>query len=188
MFPLTHVVLGTGVTWGSVRLLSDLPVGWEIGENQDRDGDPIDYRLVAAGTMLPDLIDKPLGIYLLARQLGSGRIYGHTLLFGLSLVLAGSLLARRRRHGLLSLGLGVVTHVLTDQVLLSPRTFFWPLGGFRFRKQRRLERWGLKMLRRYYRDPQVMWSEGFAALVLLAFGSHLSRSRRLGRFLRSGRV
>ena len=61
-------------------------MGWEIGENQDCDADPIDYRLVAAGTNLPDLIDKPLGIYLLGRQLGSGRIYGHTLLFGLSLV------------------------------------------------------------------------------------------------------
>ena len=30
--------------------------------------------------MLPDLIDKPLGIYLLRRQLSSGRIYGHALL------------------------------------------------------------------------------------------------------------
>ena len=138
--------------------------------------------------MLPDLIDKPLGIYLLGRQLGSGRIYGHTLLFGLSLVLAGSLAAHRRRHGLLSLGLGVMTHVLTDLVMLSPRTFFWPLGGLRFRKQRRLEGWGLKMLRRYYSDPQIMWSEGSAALALLAFGSHLSRRHRLGRFLRSGRL
>ena len=188
MFPITHVVLGIGATWYGVRLLSDLPVGGETGESPDRDADPIDYRIVAAGTMLPDLIDKPLGIYLLGRQLGSGRIYGHTLLFGLSLVLAGSWAARLRHHGLLSLGLGVMTHVLTDLVMLSPRTFFWPLGGFRFRKQRRLEGWGLKMLRRYYRDPQVMWSEGSAALAVLAFGSHLSRRRRLGRFLRSGRL
>ena len=68
-----------------------------------------------------------------------------------------------------------------------PRTFFWPLGGLRFRRQRRLERWGWRMLGRYYPDPEVMWSEGLAALVLLAFGSHLKRQRRLGRFLRSGR-
>ncbi|MCH7576912.1 MAG: metal-dependent hydrolase [Chloroflexi bacterium] len=188
MFPLAHIVLGTGVTWGSVRLLSDLPVGCEIGENQDRDSDPIDYRLVAAGSMLPDLIDKPLGIYVLRRRVGSGRIYGHTLLFGLGLVLGGSLLARRGRHGLLGLGLGVVTHILTDVVMLSPRTFFWPLGGLRFRRQRRLERWGWRMLGRYYHDPEVMWSEGLAALVILAFGAHLKRQRRLGRFLRSGRL
>ncbi len=147
-----------------------------------------DYRLIAIGALLPDLIDKPLGIYLLRRQLGSGRIYGHTLLFGLGLVLGGSLLARRGRHGLLSLGLGVVTHIVTDLVMLSPRTFFWPLGGFRFRKQPRLERWGWRMLRRYYRDSEVMWSEGAATLVLLAVGSHLSRRGRLGQFLRSGRI
>ncbi len=138
--------------------------------------------------MFPDLIDKPLGIYLLARQLGSGRIYGHTLLFGLSLVLGGSLLARRGRHGLLSLGLGVVTHILTDQVLRSPRNFFWPLGGLRFQRQRRLEMWDWRMLGRYYRDPEVMWSEGLAALLLLAFGGHLSRRRALGRFLHTGRL
>jgi membrane-bound metal-dependent hydrolase YbcI (DUF457 family) len=158
-----------------------------MGENPDGDADPIDYRLVAAGTRLPDLIDKPLGIYVLRRRLGSGRIYCHTLLFGLCLVLGGSLLARRGRHGLLSLGLGVVTHILSDLVMLSPRTFFWPLGGLRFRRQRRLERWGWTMLGRYYRDPEVMWSEGLAALVILVFGSHLKRQRRLGQFLRSGR-
>ncbi len=73
------------------------------------------------------------------RQFSSGRIYGHTLLFGFGLVLARSLLAQHRRHWLLSLGLGVVTYILADLVMLSPRTFFWRLGGFRFPKQRRLE-------------------------------------------------
>ena len=78
--------------------------------------------------------------------------------------------------------------MLTDLVMLSPRTFFWPLGGIRFRRQRRLERWGWRMLRRYYRDSEVMWSEGAATLVLLAVGSYLSRRGRLGQFLRSGRL
>ena len=187
MFLLTHVVLGTGAAWASARLLGDSPVGLEMGESPDRNAHPIDYRLVAAGAILPDLIDKPLGIYLLRKQLGSGRIYGHTLLFGLGLVLGGSLLARRGRSGLLSLGLGVVTHMLTDLVMLSPRTFFWPLGGLRFRKQRRLEGWGWRTLRRYYSDPGVALSEALSALVLLGVGSHLARRRRLGRFLRSGR-
>ena len=94
MFPLTHVVLGTGAAWATARLLADSPAGVETGGGPDRDAHPIDYRLVAAGAILPDLIDKPLGIYLLRRQLGSGRIYGHTLLFGLVLVAGGSLLDR----------------------------------------------------------------------------------------------
>ena len=188
MFPLTHIVLGTGATWASRRLLSGVQGGDNTTEKRDGDADPTDYRLVAAGAMLPDLIDKPLGIYLLRRQLGSGRIYGHTLLFSLALILGGSLVSRRWRQWLLSLGLGVVTHILADRVMFSPRNFFWPLGGFRFPRDRRMERWGWRMMHRYYSDPQILSSEVASALVMLAVGSHLSRRGRLGRFLRSGRL
>lgn len=188
MFPLTHVVLGSGSVWGTRRLLAHLARRENAGHERDTRIDPIDYRLVATGAMLPDFIDKPLGIYLLKRRLSSGRIYGHTLLFGLSLVLTGSLLPRPERYRLLSLGLGVLTHILADLMILSPRSFFWPLAGFAFPRERRPEGWGRRMLRRYYSDPQVMASEGAATLVLLAVATHLSRRGRLDRFLRSGYI
>ena len=100
----------------------------------------------------------------------------------------GSLLAGRWRHRLRSLGLGVGTHLLADDVMSTPRTLFWPLGGLRFPPDRHLEGWGWKMEHRYYGDPQTAISEALSALVILAVGRHLLRRRRLVSFLLSGRL
>ncbi len=182
------MVLGCGATWASQRLLGHLPGSAFATETSRQAIDPTDYRLVAVGAMLPDVADKPLGIYLLRKQLRNGRIYGHTLLLSLGLVVAGSLLTGRWRHRLRSLGLGVGTHLIADDVMSTPRTLFWPLGGLRFPQDRHLEGWGWKMVRRYYSDPQTMMSEALSAVVVLAVSGHLLRRRRLVRFLLSGRL
>ncbi len=89
MFPLTHVVLGCGATWADQRLLGHLQGSASVTETPRHQAvDPTDYRLVAVGAMLPDVVDKPLGIYLLRRQLRNGRVYGHTLLLSPGLVVA----------------------------------------------------------------------------------------------------
>jgi hypothetical protein len=41
----------------------------------------IDYRLVLIASILPDIIDKPLGGVILKESVGNGRIYAHTFLF-----------------------------------------------------------------------------------------------------------
>jgi len=182
------MVLGCGATWAGQRLLGHLQGDSSATETPRHAVDPTDYRLVAVGAMLPDVVDKPLGIYLLRKQLRNGRIYGHTLLLSLGLVVAGSLLTGRWRHRLRSLGLGVGTHLVADDVMSTPRTLFWPLGGLRFPQDRRLEGWGWKMVRRYYSDPQTVISEGLSALAVLAAGGHLLHRRRLVSFLLSGRL
>ena len=47
----------------------------------------IDYKLIIIGSLLPDIIDKPVGMILL--PLENGRVFGHTLLFVLILLLIG---------------------------------------------------------------------------------------------------
>ena len=92
----------------------------------------LDFRLVAAGALLPDLIDKPLKWYLFSihsRTITSTR---HTLLPPVLLILAASILARRGDTCLLALGLGCSTHPLVDAVLMYPRTLFWPTPGTEF--------------------------------------------------------
>jgi hypothetical protein len=50
-----------------------------------------DYRFVLVGSMLPDIIDKPLGQLVLRNLMSNGRIFSHTLLFLLLICLAGFL-------------------------------------------------------------------------------------------------
>ncbi len=95
----------------------------------------VDVRFLAAGALLPDVIDKPLGTILLADRLGSGRVYAHTLLFPIALmgvvVLATRRGTRRRRAGM-ALAIGALLHLLLDGMWTSTRTFLWPAFGWRF--------------------------------------------------------
>ena len=98
------------------------------------------------GTLLPDLIDKPLyyGLSLATDRRGvalgliSGtRTFGHTLLFTASLA---GLAAARRSKLFAALALGAATHLFLDVVSdaftrradFSLRVLVWPLMGWRF--------------------------------------------------------
>ena len=41
----------------------------------------LDWRFIIIGSMLPDIIDKPLGMFILGDTFSNGRIFAHTLLF-----------------------------------------------------------------------------------------------------------
>ena len=66
----------------------------------------------AVGAILPDLIDKPLGHFLLADSLNAGRIYAHTLLLLLIIVVLGLYYWRKKsNYLLLAAAAGVGSHL-----------------------------------------------------------------------------
>ncbi|MCQ8894419.1 MAG: metal-dependent hydrolase [Methanolinea sp.] len=96
-----------------------------------------DRRLAIAcvcGSVLPDVIDKPLGL-LLAGSMGFGRIFSHTLLFVTLVLCAGVVVwmdSRNRAYGdgiLIAAALGIFLHHVLDTLWDEPRTWFWPLYG-----------------------------------------------------------
>ena len=82
----------------------------------------IDYRQIAIGSLLPDMIDKPVGMILL--PINNGRIFGHTLLFLLILLII-SLKYRK----FLFLSFASFLHLIEDEIWNEPETLFWPLLG-----------------------------------------------------------
>ena len=86
----------------------------------------LDYRMIIIGSMLPDIIDKPLFLLFSESGLFTGRSHTHTLLFAL-LLLSGGLLIRK--SWLLDLSLGNLFHLFLDFIWKSPETLFWPLLG-----------------------------------------------------------
>jgi hypothetical protein len=87
---------------------------------------------VALGSVLPDLIDKPLKWFVLRDRLPDDHLWGHTLLLPSALLTAGAALARRGDSRLLALGLGCLTHPLVDPVVHYPKTLLWPALGTEF--------------------------------------------------------
>ena len=82
----------------------------------------INYGLIILGSLLPDAIDKPLGMFLL--PFNNGRIFAHTLLFILILLLIG---LKYRKS--LFLSFASFLHLIEDEMWKVPRTLFWPLLG-----------------------------------------------------------
>jgi hypothetical protein len=89
---------------------------------------------IAIGALLPDFIDKPLGRVILAETIGSGRIFAHTLLFGLLLGLVGYYLYSQGKPELLIIAGASFCHLLEDQMWDTPEVLFWPLLGWGFPK------------------------------------------------------
>jgi membrane-bound metal-dependent hydrolase YbcI (DUF457 family) len=93
----------------------------------------IDYRLLAIGSVLPDIIDKPLALLLFPDLFnGMTRNLGHTLLFAVLLFVVWRIASGSRRSFLLPLAIGSSLHLLFDAMFTNPDTLFWPFvdGGF----------------------------------------------------------
>jgi len=142
----------------------------------DASADPrIDYRLVAFGAILPDLIDKPLAWVFFPSTFSDLHLYGHTILFGAGLTVVGLALARKGDLRLLLVGIGTVSHLPVDPVARNASTLLWPLLGTEFDSTRAVVPYS------YVID--------FAFLLILAL---LATSRtwreRMRRFVRTGEV
>jgi membrane-bound metal-dependent hydrolase YbcI (DUF457 family) len=134
----------------------------------------VDYRLVAAGALLPDVVDGPLG----------GARVLHTLVFSagfLVLVMLATRHRRRARRRWLALPIGTFLHLLLDGMWTHTHTFWWPFFGAAFHDR----------LPALAHGPVVLGLEevaGAAALVWAWRRFGLGDAGRRAMFLRSGRL
>lgn len=120
-----HVGIALGVAFALVRILKKSP-------------DPKTFIIiVGVAAVLPDLIDKPVG--LLYGFQGGGRLVGHTILLSV-IIMAVSLVAWRwatRKELAISFlpllfTLAVWIHLLLDLMWEEPEILFWPAYGLGF--------------------------------------------------------
>ena len=121
----------------------------------------IDPRYLAIGALLPDFIDKPLGMIVFASTISNGRMISHTLLFSITLFLLGLYLYDKKSDiRVITLATGSFFHLIEDQMWATPQTLFWPLFGWNFPKDQVVDGLGfLLMLLRESIIPQ--FSNGF---------------------------
>lgn len=164
MYVLGHLGIGLGLAWLA----------------STRHPRRLDYRFVLLGTILPDLIDKPLGAALGLES----RLWAHTLVF-LAGILAMSFVPSLAH--LRWIGFGVATHLLLDLIWDQPGVGLWPLYGWAFPP-------GIADLGRYLdvllHDPIIQVSEaaGFVVMVLFARAHGIWSWTSLRGFLREGRT
>jgi len=143
-----------GITLGSFYIISRLT-------KHD-----FDYRFVLIGSLLPDILDKLVGR--VALPLGSGRLFGHTLLFVLVLALI-SLWKRKA----LTLSLASALHLAEDEMWEQPKILLWPIfGNFPTSDPIPLYQYILTILKEYTSSLSYTFiSEVVGLMIILAIGS-----------------
>ncbi len=148
----------------------------------------LDVRLLLIGSLLPDIIDKPLGHLIFRQALSNGRTFAHTLLF--SIVISGIgayLYSRSRRTWLLALSFGSVMHLILDQMWLNPKTLFWPVFGFVFEKTD-ISDWIPNMLHALTVNPGEYVSEALGFVLVAWFAWVVLRRHRVRAFIQHGKI
>jgi inner membrane protein len=141
----------TGITLGAAALLNGLRGSRPENEATETDecavptesksrsvgtwfvsvGQRIDLRVLLIGSLLPDIVDKPAGLFVFGTIWC--RLFCHSLLF--LAVVAGAgfcLYACRHKNWLLVLAFGVFMHLVLDEMWLDTHTLLWPIQGFSF--------------------------------------------------------
>ena len=149
----------------------------------------VDYRFILLGALLPDLIDKPLGLMLLPVALANGRTFLHTLLF-LALTIVAALLIYRqgRRMWGIYIAFGVVTHFILDAMWAEPVTFYWPLLG-PFQKHPGISAWILQSwIQSLIKEPRLYIPEITGFLISLFFAARLIMHKQVKALILQGRL
>ncbi len=148
----------------------------------------IDIRLLIIGSLLPDIIDKPVGQYFFRETFSNGRIFSHTLLFLVLIGAAGFYLYRRHRQvWMLTLAAGAFTHLVFDRIWRTPATLFWPLMGLTFEKVE-LTDWASNTFEALLSDPALYLPEAFGLAMLVWFGLAVAFRKKIGALVKHGRV
>ena len=201
-----------GITLGAVTLLNGLLTGvtsrgqktyHEPEPDDNASGKPggpfswfvrlnrrLDLRILLVGSLLPDIIDKPLGHILFREYLSSGRTFTHTLLFTILIALGGLFLRYRTgKTWLLALAIGTFAHPILDEMWLQPWriTLLWPLYNLEFPKAE-LTGWAGNLWDALLHEPAVYIPEIIGAAVIILLLWTLLRNGRLPGFLKHGRL
>ena len=143
-----------------------------------------DLRWWITGSILPDIIDKPLGFFLF----NNGRIYSHTLLFAVLIFTAGLCLAlSHRKKWLLGLSFGIFIHLILDFIWLNPQTFLWPFQGLYFPSYDN-SNWLADIFQGLFNNPLIYIPEITGLLITAAFTWKLVHGKYLLRFIKYGEM
>ena len=174
MLPLSHIGFTTIAAKGAERMLRL---------------DHIDYRAVAIGSVLPDLIDKPIGLLLSGIYTYESRAFGHSLLFALCLGVLTLILRFRSKAGpfLSVFFICVIFHDLLDEMWRQPETLFWPLFGWNFSHESDLA-WRRFVQFIGYRHRLLDVLDNISVVILLFFFMRLALAGKITTFFRSGKL
>jgi membrane-bound metal-dependent hydrolase YbcI (DUF457 family) len=150
----------------------------------------MDLRWVLVGSVLPDVIDKPLGSILFHDTFQTHRLFAHSVLFPVIALLVVLVVTGRGsaiRRGLIGLVIGALVHLVLDAAWADPKAFWWPLFGFEFPPV--VDSAFPTLVKSMLTNVWVWIGEAVGLLYLAAlWREHLREDGAVRRFLGDGRI
>jgi inner membrane protein len=149
--------------------------------------DKIDYRLVVIGSMLPDIIDKPMWLLTHNSFIWAGRGYAHTFLFNFILLVSGIILkVRRKTSWLLLISICSFGHLVLDKMWQNPYTLWWPLLGPM--QQGEFAGWLSSVFSSLTSNPEVYIPEIIGLVIFIYFAIRVIATRNLLNSVKTGHL
>ncbi len=175
MLPPAHIEF----TWAVTDLVQKKLHRWK----------DVDFRLMALAAILPDLIDKPLAVFVFPES-HAALLYAHTLILHIAAWAAA--MKSPWKKVLLPYLLAFSGHLIGDRIWLFGQTFLYPFKGRKFLEWRNVG--SVRDFGKAYADiareePILVYFEiiGLVLLWVFAKENNLYEKRRLLEFLRTGR-
>jgi hypothetical protein len=85
---------------------------------------------VAIGSVLPDVVDKPLGYIIFGSTLDNGKIFFHGLIIVILFFITGLIVWKLfKSHSFIFIAVGIFLHQLVDMMWRQPVAWYYPLLG-----------------------------------------------------------
>lgn len=179
------------IFFGHLGLTTEAIKAYEVILHKDEklsDKVLIDYRFVLIGSILPDIIDKPIGAGLFRNVFHNSRIFGHTLIFSLFLIFIGLyMLKKHGKNNILLLGICSSIHLVLDSMWLYPDILIWPYFGWKF-PARPEGNWVSSDIVRLITDPTYYLPELIGFAIILYYFIRIFRNKQIKQFINQGKL
>ncbi|UCE39270.1 MAG: metal-dependent hydrolase [Thermoplasmata archaeon] len=132
MFPLGHIGITIGIVYLMLSLLSSRN---KLSDPRKSPFEELDFRFVIFAALLPDIVDKIVGMLIFKDEFSNGRIFMHSAVVIGILSICYFIAARiKLKSALITICyiFSVWMHLLLDMMWVEPKTLFWPLMGLDF--------------------------------------------------------
>ncbi len=176
MYLLAH----TGITLGAASV---------VEQAVNRPFLRLDYRFILLGALLPDIVDKPLGIVIFAEAIANGRTFLHTMIFLVMTILLGIFIYRWKNAlwGFF-IAFGVLMHFIMDAMWTDPVTLYWPFLQPAFEKHAGIEFFTIVRSWVYTLqvEPRIFLPELAGLVILAIFTFRVIKQKRVTAFIMTG--
>lgn len=172
-----------GITTGAVKAYEKLAY-----KQEKKSSASIDYRFVLAGSVLPDIIDKPIGAFLFRNTFHNSRIFAHTLIFSVILVVLGMIYyEKKKKLSILLLGASSFIHLILDSMWEYEKILFWPCFGIKFPTRPEGD-WIKEDMLHLLSNPVNMLPELIGFIIIAYYFIKLFKNKEVKSFISQGKL